>query len=162
MFIPDPRILNLTHPGSRIRNSSKREGWKIFRHAFFCSHKFHIIENYFIFEMLKKIIWANFQRIIELLPKKLSLSSQKYRFGIRDPRSGKKPIPDTGSRGQKSTGSRIRIRNSGLPVPARPTSGLFGQYLQAFLHRAWLLLHFNLFCLTMFVSSVMSYLLLCP
>jgi hypothetical protein len=37
--------------------------------------------------------------------------------GIRDPRSGirKKPIPDPGSRGQKSTGpgSRIRIRNTG-------------------------------------------------
>ncbi len=35
--------------------------------------------------------------------------------GIRDPRSGirKKPIPDPGSRGQKGTGSRIRIRNNG-------------------------------------------------
>jgi hypothetical protein len=31
-----------------------------------------------------------------------------------DPRSGirKKPIPDPGSRGQKGTGSRIRIRNT--------------------------------------------------
>ncbi len=38
------------------------------------------------------------------LPKKLSLSSQKYGFGIRDPGSGK-PIPDPGSRGQKGTGS---------------------------------------------------------
>jgi hypothetical protein len=49
------------------------------------------------------------------LPKKLSLSTQKYGFGIRDPRSGirKKPIPDPGSRGQKGTGSRIRIRNTG-------------------------------------------------
>jgi hypothetical protein len=39
-------------------------------------------------------------------------------FGIRDPRSGirKKPILDPGSRGQKGTGSRIRIRirNTGL------------------------------------------------
>jgi hypothetical protein len=44
----------------------------------------------------------------ELLPKKLSLS-QKYGFGIRDPRSGirKKSIPDPGSMGQKGTGSRI-------------------------------------------------------
>jgi len=33
--------------------------------------------------------------------------------GIRDPGSGKKPIPDPGSRGQKGTGSRIRIRNTG-------------------------------------------------
>jgi hypothetical protein len=38
------------------------------------------------------------------------------RSGIRDPRSGirKKPIPDPGSRGQKGTGSRIRIRNTGF------------------------------------------------
>jgi hypothetical protein len=45
--------------------------------------------------------------------------------GIRDPRSGirdpgsvirKKPIPDPGSRGQKGTGSRIRIRNTGLYI----------------------------------------------
>jgi hypothetical protein len=40
-----------------------------------------------------------------LLPKKLSLSSQKYGYGIRD-----KTYP--GSRGQKGTGSRIRIRNT--------------------------------------------------
>jgi hypothetical protein len=60
--------------------------------------------------MLKKKILANFQRIIELFTQKLSLSSQKYGFGIRDPRSGirKKPFPDPGSRGQKGTGSRIR------------------------------------------------------
>jgi hypothetical protein len=36
-----------------------------------------------------KKIWANFQRIIEVFTQKLSLSSQKYWFGIRDPRSGK-------------------------------------------------------------------------
>jgi hypothetical protein len=35
---------------------------------------------------------------------------------MRDPGSGKKPIPDPGSgfRGQKDTGSRIRIRNTGF------------------------------------------------
>ncbi len=51
----------------------------------FCSHKFHKIVNYFIFEMLKTKMWANFQRIIELFTQKLSLISQKYEFGIRDP-----------------------------------------------------------------------------
>jgi hypothetical protein len=35
--------------------------------------------------VLKTKNWASFQRIIELLPKNLSLSSQKYGFGIRDP-----------------------------------------------------------------------------
>jgi hypothetical protein len=77
--------------------------------------------------MLKKKLWASFQRI----PKTLSLSSQKYGFGIRDPRSGirdprsgiwdpEKPISDfgSGSRGQKGTGSRIRLRNIGCdPLP---------------------------------------------
>jgi hypothetical protein len=46
----------------------------------------------------------------------LSPSPQKYGFGIRNPRSGirKKPIPNPGSRGQKGTGSRIRVRNIGF------------------------------------------------
>jgi hypothetical protein len=34
--------------------------------------------------------------------------------GIRDLGSGKKPFLDPGSRGQKGTGSRIRIRNTVL------------------------------------------------
>jgi hypothetical protein len=55
---------------------------------------------------------------LKFLPKKLSLSSQKYGFGIRDPGSGirQKPIRilDPGSRGQKGTGSRIRIRNGSV------------------------------------------------
>ncbi len=50
--------------------------------------------------MLKKKIWASFQRIIELLPKNLSLSSKKYGAGIRDPGSVKNlfriQIPDPG------------------------------------------------------------------
>jgi hypothetical protein len=58
--------------------------------------------------MLKKKMWANFQRIIEHFPQKFSLSSQKYGFGIRDPEK-----TYSGSRGQKGTGSRIRIRNTG-------------------------------------------------
>jgi hypothetical protein len=62
--------------------------------------------------MLKKKIWANFQRIIELFTQKIFTKLSKIwvwdqRFGIR-----KKPIPDSGSRGQKGTGSRIRIRNT--------------------------------------------------
>ncbi len=55
-----------------------------------------------------------FQELWKFLPKTLSPSPQKYGFGIGDPRSGirKKAIPDPGSRGQKGTGSRIRIRNT--------------------------------------------------
>jgi hypothetical protein len=101
--IPDPKTA-----------TKERGEKKICCHTIFCSHKFPKIANYFIFKMLKKIIWANFQRIIELFTKKLSKSSQKYGFGIRDPRSGKNlfQILDPGFRGQKGTGSRIRIRNT--------------------------------------------------
>ena len=64
---PRSRILIFSHPGSWIQNSNKREGLKkISCHNFLCSHKFHKIANYFSFELLKKKIWANFQRIIEL------------------------------------------------------------------------------------------------
>ncbi len=49
-----------------------------------------------------------FQFNLTLLPSN-SVSSQKYGFGTRDPRSGirKRPIPVPGSRGQKGTGSQI-------------------------------------------------------
>ncbi len=63
-FLPIPDL------GSK--NSNKREGWKnICCRTFFCSHKFHKIENYFIFKMLKKKNWANFQRIIEPFTQKI-------------------------------------------------------------------------------------------
>jgi hypothetical protein len=60
--------------------------------------------------MLKKKIWANFQRIIE--PSKQNIVTKLSNMGLG---SGiqKKPIPDPGSRGQKGTRSRIRIRNTG-------------------------------------------------
>ncbi len=51
--------------------------------------------------MLKKKIWATFQRIIELFTKKIA--KKLFKIWSWDP----------GSRGQKGTGSRIRIRNTG-------------------------------------------------
>jgi hypothetical protein len=71
-----------------------------------------INNNYLITcsEVLKKKIWANFQRIIELFAQKIFTKLSKV--WVWDPGSGKKPIPDPGSRGQKGTGSRIRIRNT--------------------------------------------------
>ncbi len=96
-------------------NTSTREGWKqICCHTFICSHKFHKIENYFIFETLKKQIWPGFQRIIELSKFSQSLKNMGLGSGIRN-----KPIPDpgSGSRGQKGIESRIRIRNTGSLNP---------------------------------------------
>ncbi len=79
----------------------------------------------------KKKIWANFQRIVEVFTKQIVKKLLKIwswdpgSDGIRDPGSWirKKPIPDPGSRGQKGTGSRIRIRNTDF------------YYIQALLNR---------------------------
>jgi hypothetical protein len=66
--------------------------------------------------LLKKNIWANFQRIIELFIQKIvtKLSNTWFWDPGSEIRGRKKPIPDPGSRGQKGTGSRIRIRNTDL------------------------------------------------
>jgi hypothetical protein len=64
----------------------------------------------------RKKFGPNFTELLKFLPKKLSLSSQKYGFGIRDTRSGirKKPIPvpDPGVKKAPDPGSRIWIRNT--------------------------------------------------
>jgi len=74
------------------------------------SHKFHNIENNFIFEMLKKKIWASFQRIIEHFTQKLVTTlSKNMGLGseIRDPGSGKNQfrIPDPGVKKAPDPGS---------------------------------------------------------
>jgi hypothetical protein len=84
------RILIFTHPGSRIPDP------KTVVTPVFSSHKFHKIENYFIFEMKKKI-WANFQRIIELFTQKIwvwDTGSGKNLFRIRIQESKRHRIPD--------------------------------------------------------------------
>jgi hypothetical protein len=63
--------------------------------------------NYFIFEMLKKKIWANFQRIIELFTQKIVTNLSKIWVWdpgseIRDPEK-----PYSGSRIQGSKRHRI-------------------------------------------------------
>ncbi len=112
------RIRIFTHPGVRIQKQQQKRGGKKI-----CCHKFYKIANYFSFEVLKKKIWANFHRIIELYTQKIvtklskiwiwdpesgknlfwipdpqhwSLSSKKYGVGIRYPGSGLEPIPDPG------------------------------------------------------------------
>jgi hypothetical protein len=74
------------------------------------------IANYFSFEVLKKKILANFQKLIELFTQKIVNKLSKIWVWdpgseIRDP---EKTYP--GSRGQKGTGSRIRIRNTDLQI----------------------------------------------
>jgi hypothetical protein len=47
-----------------------------------CSHEFHKIEDYFIFEMLKKI-WPNFHRIMEGFTQKIV--TKLYKIWVWDP-----------------------------------------------------------------------------
>ncbi len=88
-------ILPIPDPGSRIPDPkivTKERGEKNLLSYFFCSHKIHKIEYYVIFEMLKKKIWANFQRIVEVFTQKIfNMLSNIWVWdpgsGIRDPGS---------------------------------------------------------------------------
>ncbi len=126
MFIPDPGswFLPILDPGSRIQ----KQQWKtlvkknLLSYLFFGVINFTKL-NYFIFEMLKKKIWANFLSIIELFTQKIVSNLSK--IWVWDPGPGKNliRIPDPGSRGQKGTGSRIRIRNTGIYGTVQYRSG---------------------------------------
>ena len=129
MFIPDPgclsRILIFTHPGSRIsvpgsKNSKKERGEKFFLSYLFCSHEFHKIENYFSFEVLKKRIWASFQRIMELFTQKIVTKLSK--IWVWDPRSGirNKPISDPGVKKAPDPGSGSATLKNCKQNPWRP------------------------------------------
>jgi hypothetical protein len=49
--IPDPKTATKERGGKKFMISNG---------TFLCSHKFHKIEDYFSFDVLKKKIWANF------------------------------------------------------------------------------------------------------
>jgi hypothetical protein len=95
MFIPDPDFYLSRIPDPKTAMKDRGEKKISFSNLFLSHQNF----TNFIFKMLNKKIWANFQRIKELFTQKLSLSSQKYGFGIRDrdPGSGKNlfRIPDS-------------------------------------------------------------------
>jgi hypothetical protein len=89
-------INSVADPGclSRIpdpKTATKEIGEKkISCHTFLSSHKFHKIDNYFSLEVIKKKIWANCLRIIELFPQKIVTKLSK--IWLWDPGS-----KDTGS-----------------------------------------------------------------
>jgi hypothetical protein len=87
-------------------------------HTFLCSHKFHKIVHYFSFEVLKKKILANFQRIIELFAQKIVTKLSKV--WVWDPGSG---IRDPGS-GIRDPGSGIRDPGSGKNLFQIPDPGV--------------------------------------
>jgi hypothetical protein len=111
-WIPDPDFYQsrIPDPGSRIhdpKTATKERGEKkLDIKPFYVATKFKKIINYFSFEVLKKKIWANFQRIIELFTKKLfKIWSWDPGSEIRDPGSGKNPFRIPGPGVKKGTGS---------------------------------------------------------
>ncbi len=97
MFIPDPgsRISDLR---SRISDpkTATNEGEKKFVVYLFCSHKNKKIKFLIHFELAKKKMWANLQRIIELSTQKIWVwdpESGKNLFRILDPGFKKAPDP---------------------------------------------------------------------
>jgi hypothetical protein len=110
MFLPDPNFYPSRIPDPKTATEERSEK-KISCHTFLCSIKFHKIDTYFSFEVLKKKIWPNFQRLIELFTQKSVTKLSKVWVG--DPGSEIRKKTYSGSRGQKGTGSRIRIRNTG-------------------------------------------------
>ncbi len=86
MFIPDQKT------------ATKERGEKNLLSYLTWSHKFHKIKNYFILELLNNKIWANFQRIIELIIPKIVTKLSK--IWVWDPGSGKilSRIPSQGSK----------------------------------------------------------------
>ncbi len=114
--IPDPGSW-ISDPGSK--NSNKREGWKkLVVITFYVATNFTKLQIILVLKCWRKkfgpILKEFFtQKIVNKLSK---IWVWDPGSGIRDPGSWirKKPIPDPGSRGQKGTGSRIRIRNIGI------------------------------------------------
>jgi hypothetical protein len=97
--IPDPDFYpsRISIPDPKIATKERCE--KNCCHTFFCSHKFHKIENNFIFEMLNEKI--------KFVTK---LSTIRYGFGIRDPGSRKKSIPDPGKKAPDPGSATVEIR----------------------------------------------------
>jgi hypothetical protein len=85
---------------------------------FYVDTKVNKIVNYFSFEVLKKKIWANFQRIIDLFTKKIvkklfKIWSWDPGSVIRYPGSGKTPfrIPDPGVKNAPDPGSATLLES---------------------------------------------------
>jgi hypothetical protein len=100
--IPDPDFYPSRIPDPKT--ATKERGKKISSHPFIVALNFTKLKNYFIFEMMKKKIWANFQRIIELFTQKIDTKlskiwvwdpgSRKNLFRIPNPGSKRHRIPD--------------------------------------------------------------------
>ncbi len=98
--IPDPDFYpsRIPDPGSRIQKQQQKRGMKKNLLSYlFCSQNFTKLKINLFLKCLRKKFGPIFKELYFLL-KKLSLCSQKYGFGIRDPRIPEsKKAPDPGS-----------------------------------------------------------------
>jgi hypothetical protein len=101
---PGSRILIYTHPESRILDPKTATKERV--------------ENKFI--VIPFFVATNFTKFKIFLPQKLSISFQKYGFGIRDPRLGSRKTY-SGSRIQGS--KRHRIPDPGIKKAPDPGFG---------------------------------------
>ncbi len=108
---PGSRFLPIPDPGSRIpdlgsrisdpKTATKETGEKFFFQHFFVATNFTNCKIILLLNCSRKKFQPNFKELWNVLPKKLSLSSQKYEFGIRDPRSGINLFRIPGSKRQR-------------------------------------------------------------
>jgi hypothetical protein len=113
--IPDPDFYpspipdlesRISDPRSQIQKRQQKRGVKKnLLSYYFCSHKFHKIKNYCIFEMLKKTICVNFQRIIEVFTQKIFTKLSKIWVWNPGSEIRKKPILDPGVKKAPDPGS---------------------------------------------------------
>jgi hypothetical protein len=86
MFIPDPGSWFLPIPDPGSKNSNKREGWKKNRViTFYVATNFTKLHIILVLMCRRKKFGPIFKELYNFLSKKLSISSLKYGFGIRDP-----------------------------------------------------------------------------
>ncbi len=111
--IPDPDFYPSRIPDPKTATKERGEK-KFFVKNFFVATNFTKCKIILFMNCSRKKFGPNFKELWNFLPKTLSLRSEKYEFGIRDPRSGINPfrIPDPGVKKAPDPGSRIRIRNT--------------------------------------------------
>ncbi len=112
-IIPDPDFYPSRIPDPKTATKERGEK-KLVVILFYVATNFTKLKIILVLKCRRKKFGPIFKELFNFLPQKLPQSYQKYGFGIRDPgyeiRDPEKTY--SGSRGQKGTGSRIRIRNT--------------------------------------------------
>jgi hypothetical protein len=95
--IPDPDFYPSRIPDPKTATKERLKKNLMSYRTFLFSYKFHKIVHYLSFEVQKKKIWANFQRIIELFAQKIVTKLSKvwvWDPGSRIQGSKRHRIPD--------------------------------------------------------------------